>query len=74
MEERLAVGKEGVLGVLSELKEGLDIRNFRPLAKAMTVKIELKNSIIVARAMQLPGRPIYIEAKPWCRKRPFIWV
>ena len=27
VEERLAVGKEEVLGVLSELREGLDIRN-----------------------------------------------
>ena len=54
VEERLAVGKEEVLGVLSELREGLDIRNFRPFAKAMTAKIKLENSIIVARAMLGP--------------------
>jgi len=36
---------------LGELKEGLDIRNFRPFAKAVTVKIKLENIIIVERAI-----------------------
>ena len=47
----ITCGKRTTLGVLGELKEDLDIRHFRPFAKAVTVKIKLENSIIVERAI-----------------------
>ena len=58
-------------GVLSELKEGLDIRNFRPFSKVATVKIEMENGIIVEGAVlrldllvtQFILRPIHVVEK-----------
>lgn len=56
---------------MSEVKEGLDIRNFRPFSKVATVQIEMEKSITVEGAVlrldllvtQVILRPIHVVEK-----------